>query len=165
MGVASCRSIFILSDVVFNRASVSPRFGFRFTIGFRSVVACVVGSRPGLAQPGPSAPPSPCAPPPSLYLILFPTQQPPPTPLPPLFHLLCPRCDPVDGCHDRRSPRWAPTSLSLPLPSPFSSLPHKPMLALGRVLAAPLAAPWLCSSRALGRAPRTRPQPRPGRVP
>jgi hypothetical protein len=99
MGVASCRIIFLLSDVVFNHASVSPRFGFRFAIGFRSVVVCVVGFRPGLrpssTQPSPARPglwprapgaPHPHARPLPLYLILFPAQQPPlplsPTSLP-----------------------------------------------------------------------------------
>jgi hypothetical protein len=86
MGVASCRSIFLLSDVVFNRASVSPRFRFRFAIGFRSVVVCVVGfrtglrpslarpdpARPGLARPrAPLAPHPPCVPPLKLSLSLI----------------------------------------------------------------------------------------------
>jgi hypothetical protein len=34
MGVASCRSIFLLPDVVFDRASVSPRFRFYSLIQF-----------------------------------------------------------------------------------------------------------------------------------
>jgi hypothetical protein len=75
MSVASCQSIFLLYDVVFNCASVSPHFGFRFAIGFLSVVVCVVDfcPSPALAH----------APPSSLSLILFPAQQ---LPLPP-FHL------------------------------------------------------------------------------
>jgi hypothetical protein len=43
MGVASCRSIFLLSDVVFNRVFASSRFGFRFAIGLRLVLVRVVG--------------------------------------------------------------------------------------------------------------------------
>jgi hypothetical protein len=100
MGVASCRSIFLLFDVVFNRASVSPRFGFRFAIGFRSVVVCVVGFRLGprpsparhdLAQPdwalgyAPLAPHTPHAPP--LSLIWFSRAATPSPFLPPLSHL------------------------------------------------------------------------------
>jgi hypothetical protein len=71
MGVASCRSIFLLSDVVFNRVFASSRFEFRFAIGFRLVVVHVVGfrpatrpslARPGLAQLGPSWPARPWRP-------------------------------------------------------------------------------------------------------
>jgi hypothetical protein len=40
MGVASCRSIFLLSDVVFNRVFASSRFRFRSTIGF-PISGCV----------------------------------------------------------------------------------------------------------------------------
>jgi hypothetical protein len=43
MGVASCRSIFLLSDVMFNRVFVLSRCGFRFSFGLRSVVVRVVG--------------------------------------------------------------------------------------------------------------------------
>jgi hypothetical protein len=95
MSVASCRGIFLLSDVVFNRASVSPRFGFRFAIGFQLVVVRVVGSLPGSSRPSPAQPgpgrapqtPPMRAQPLPLYLILFPAQQPPPTSLPSLSHL------------------------------------------------------------------------------
>jgi hypothetical protein len=74
MGVASCRSIFLLSDVVFNRVFNSSRFGFRFAIGFRSVVVRAMGfrpaTRPNPARPSPAcpwprapgAPASPCSP-------------------------------------------------------------------------------------------------------
>jgi hypothetical protein len=60
MGVASCRSIFLLSDVVFNRVFVLSRYGFRFAIGVRSVVACVVGFYPG-PRPSPARPGAPLA--------------------------------------------------------------------------------------------------------
>jgi hypothetical protein len=76
---------FFLSDVVFNRASVSPRFGFRFAFGFRSVVVCVLWAsvpardptRPSPAQLGapparPGAPHPPCAPSLSLSHLIFP---------------------------------------------------------------------------------------------
>jgi hypothetical protein len=43
MGVASCRSISLLFDVMFNHAFVSSRRGFRFTFGFQFVVVHVVG--------------------------------------------------------------------------------------------------------------------------
>jgi hypothetical protein len=52
MGVASCRGIFLLPDVVFNRVFVLSCFGFRFAIGFQSVVVRVVGFRPAT---GPNA--------------------------------------------------------------------------------------------------------------
>jgi hypothetical protein len=67
-----------LSDVVVSRVFVSSRFGFRFAIGFRLVVVCVVGfdprcdpARPNPAQSGPRAPgaPAPCARP--LPLVSF----------------------------------------------------------------------------------------------
>jgi hypothetical protein len=65
----------------------------------------------------PSAPPPMCAPPLPLYLICFPrattSSNLSPTPLPPLLHLLCPRCDPASGCCDHPSPKVSPTSLSL----------------------------------------------------
>jgi hypothetical protein len=77
MGVASWRSIFLLSDVVFNR--VSPRLVSDFDprLEFRSVVVRVVGyrptTRPSPAQPWPTRPwrpcLSPCAPSRSLSLI------------------------------------------------------------------------------------------------
>jgi hypothetical protein len=130
------------------------------------VVMRVVGSLPGPSQPIPALPGPgrvPLAPPPPmranplpLYLILFPAQQPPPTPLPPLFHLLCPRCDPVDGCRDRPSPKVSP-HLPLSFPSsPFSSLSWPRPGAL----AAPCRAPWPRLAARPGRAPGHAPRPR-----
>jgi hypothetical protein len=65
---------FSLSDVVVSRVFVSSRFGFRFAIGFRLVVVCVVGfdprcgqAWPGPAQSGPRAP-APYARPPGVFL-------------------------------------------------------------------------------------------------
>jgi hypothetical protein len=98
MGVASCRSIFLLLDVAFNRAFVSPHFGFRFAIGFRSVVVCVWASVPARdpAQPNPARPsvpsralgaPHPHAPPLYLSLIRFSRAATPTPSLPSLSHL------------------------------------------------------------------------------
>jgi hypothetical protein len=95
MSVASCRIIFLLSDVVFNRVFAWSRFGFRFVIGFRLVVVRVVGFcpvvRPNPVHPSPARPgPGPRAPgalplpmrPPSLLSLsphsIFPAQQLPP---------------------------------------------------------------------------------------
>jgi hypothetical protein len=90
MCVASCRSIFLLSGVVFNRVFVSPHFRFRFTIGFRSEVVCVVGfrlgPRPSPARPGLAPKPPHARPSPSLSHLIFSEQQ---LPLPP-FHLSLP---------------------------------------------------------------------------
>jgi hypothetical protein len=73
MVVASCRSIFLLCDAVFNRASVSFRFFIRVFISIRGRVA--VGFRPGPRSVPARDPtrrlaplPPPCAPP-TLYLI------------------------------------------------------------------------------------------------
>jgi hypothetical protein len=83
---------------VFNRASISPRFGFRFAIGFQSVVVGVVGFRPGprpsptQPSPGrpwlraPGAPPHPMRDPLPLSLIWFFCAATPSPSLPPLFH-------------------------------------------------------------------------------
>jgi hypothetical protein len=133
MGVASCRSIFLLSDVVFNRVFVSSCFGFRFMIGFRSVVVRVVGfcpaTRPSPARSAlaraPLAPvPPPCAPPFSPFLSFdFPAQQ------PPLLHLsLSPYGALGFGDGDRQiwTPRCAP--LHSPSHSPSPSLSSPPVL-------------------------------------
>jgi hypothetical protein len=127
MGVASCRSIFLLSDVVFNHASVSPRFGFRFAIGFRSVVVCVVGFRPNLGQPGPArgAPHPPCAPPPSLSHCVSRAATSSPS-LPPLFHLFA-LGDPVDGYRRILNPKVSsPLPFSLPLSPSLSPCMWRP---------------------------------------
>jgi hypothetical protein len=127
MGVASCRSIFLLSDVVFNHASVSPRFGFRFAIGFRSVVVCVVGFRPNLGQPGPArgAPHPPCAPPPSLSHCVSRAATSSPS-LPPLFHLFA-LGDPVDGYRWILNPKVSsPLPFSLPLSPSLSPCMWRP---------------------------------------
>jgi hypothetical protein len=165
MGVASCRSIFLLSDVVFNRAFVLPRFRFWLLIGFRSVVMRVVDFRPG---PAPGATHTPCAPPSLSHFVSHAATSSPS--LPPIFHLLCPRCVSMDGCRDHPAPRWAPTSVSLSPSSP-SSLPSRAVVPwpprLGR-------APWPRASTApwpscLGRAPAARLSlalaAHPGRVP
>jgi hypothetical protein len=103
MVVASCRSIFLLSDVVFNRASVSFCFSIRVFLSIS-----------GRACSGFSARPGPWRPLPLPISFSFPAQQ---LPLP-LFHLLCPRCDPVDGC--RRS---SDAKVSFPSPLLYLSLP------------------------------------------
>jgi hypothetical protein len=111
MSVASCRSIFLLYDVMFNRVFVSSRFGFRFAIGFRSVVVRVVGfwprnatqpdplwpARPGAPAPLPCAPSSPFS---SLLSFNFPAQQ------PPLLHLSLP-CGAL-GFEDGDRRIWTP---------------------------------------------------------
>jgi hypothetical protein len=58
----------------------------------------------------------------SLYLIFFSRAATSSPSLPPLFHLLCPRCDPVDGCRRSSDPKVSfpsPSSLPpFPLPCP-----------------------------------------------
>jgi hypothetical protein len=106
---------------------------FRISIrGWFSIcggVCCGLLSRPALAP----HPPPMRAPPLPLYLICFSrattSSNLSPTPLPPLLHLICPRCDPVSGCCDRPSPKVSPTSLSLSFPSsPFSSLSSRALV-------------------------------------
>jgi hypothetical protein len=74
-----------------------------------------------VAHPDPWRPHPPCAPSPlSLSHFLFRRSN---FPLP-LFHLPCPRCDPVDGCRQSSSPEVS-------FPSPLlSSLPLSPSLSL-----------------------------------
>jgi hypothetical protein len=69
-----------LSDVVVSHVFVSSHFGFRFAIGFRLVVVCVVGFDPwcGPARPGSAR--APLAPP-ALPMCA-------PLPLIPLSHLI-----------------------------------------------------------------------------
>jgi hypothetical protein len=161
MGVASCRGIFHLSDVVFNRVFVSSRFGFRFAIGIQYVVACVVGFRPGprpspawprLARPCPGAPLPPPHAPPCLSLSSFnfpahnshsPTS---------LSSPLCPRCS-GDGYHWILIPEVSFPLLSLPpllflspfpLPSlraPSSPRALHPMAPCARLAVPPSALP------------------------
>jgi hypothetical protein len=128
MGVASCRSIFLLSNVVFNRTSASFWFSIHdfLSIGGR---ACSGFPARGPARPlarTPGAPPPPCTPT-SLYLIFFSRATTPSPFLPPLFHLLCPRCDPVDGYRRLLDPKVS---------SP-STLPPSPSLSLGAWTPAP----------------------------
>jgi hypothetical protein len=126
MGVASCRSIFLFSDVVFNRASVSPRFGFRFAFGFRSVVVCVLWAsvpardptRPSPARLGvpparPWRPTPPCAPSLSLSHLIFPRNNSLSLSSTSLSHLFA-LGDPVTIFAGFWIPRWAPPPLSLP---------------------------------------------------
>jgi hypothetical protein len=86
MGVASCQGIFLLPDVVFNRVFVLSCFGFRFAIGFRSVVVCVVGFRlaawPSQARPWPRAPGTPPPPVPPPPAASCPSRGPAPDPRP-----------------------------------------------------------------------------------
>jgi hypothetical protein len=116
MGDASCRSIFLLSDVVSDHASVSFWFSIRglFSISGRACSGSLAWpvARPGLAL----APHPPCVPLSSLSHFLFPCSN---FSLP-LFHILCPRCDPVDGYHRSSSPKVSSPSppISSPLP-PF----------------------------------------------
>jgi hypothetical protein len=115
---------FSLSDVVSDRASVSFRFSIHGVI-FHLVVVRAVDSRPS-PRPDPAQPwrkptgapfpmhaPSPL---PLIFLFLhnnFPL---------PLFHLLCPRCDPVDGCRRSSDPNMSFLSPLLSPSLPFSLL-------------------------------------------
>jgi hypothetical protein len=128
MGVASCRSIFLLSDVVSNRVFVSFRFSFHDLDSIRSKRVCGVGFWPSpRSGPAPGAPRAPAplmhgVPTPSLSHFLFPRSN---FHLP-LFHLPCPRWDSGERLPSIIEPRgelplYSPL-LSSPLPS--SSLPH-----------------------------------------
>jgi hypothetical protein len=62
MGVASCRSISLLFDVMFNHTFVSSRYRFRFAFGIpisgcacREILTCDA-TQPGPARPGPAWP-------------------------------------------------------------------------------------------------------------
>jgi hypothetical protein len=127
MGVASCRSIFLLSNVVFNRTSASFWFSIHdfLSIGGR---ACSGFPARGPARPlarTPGAPPPPCTPPLSISFS-FPAQQ---LPLP-FFHLSSTSF--ALGVirwtiiADYWISRWAPLPLSLPpllCPSAHGLLP------------------------------------------
>jgi hypothetical protein len=129
MGVASCRSISILSDVVFNHASVSFRFSIRvfLSISGRVCSGFSAGLRPGLALGArPWCPHLPHVRPLPLSISFsFPAQQ---LPLP-LFHLLCPRCDPVDGYRRSSSPKVSAPSLHISSPLPPFLPPPRGFLA------------------------------------
>jgi hypothetical protein len=126
------------------------RLGFRLAVCFRLVVVRAVGFWPG-PRPDPDRPLPPrpwrshlppCAPS-CLYLIFFSratTSSPSP---PPLFHLLCPRCDPVDGCRQSSDPK-----VSFPSPSSLHPLP-----SLSPTRAPPAVAPvWPLARAARSRA-------------
>jgi hypothetical protein len=119
MVVASCRSIFLLYDVVSNRAFVLFRFLIRDLNSVRGKRERAVGCRPDpRPRRAPGAVLPPCAPHPSLSLSFsFPMQQLPSPSLPPPLAL---GGIPVSGCH--RSSSHEVSSPSLPLSSP-SSLP------------------------------------------
>jgi hypothetical protein len=165
MVVASCRSIFLLSDVVFNRASVSFCFSIRVFLSIS-----------GRACSGFSARPGPWRPLPLPISFSFPAQQ---LPLP-LFHLLCPRCDPVDGCRRSSDAKVSFPSpllyLSLPsslpvrvAPLPLGARPRRcpcpsPRRGLVQPLAAPCPSPRAAPSGPRG-APARSPSARPRRCP
>jgi hypothetical protein len=155
MSVASCRSIFLLYDVVFNCASVSPHFGFRFAIGFLSVVVCVVDFCPSLALAHtPLLSFSHFV---SRVAILSPS-------LPPLS--LPPRAlgDPVTVIVGFWIPKVSSPS-PFPLPSLHASLPFPHPTPPARVPAASPARPApssLAQWRGLPRSPDAATRPRPG---
>jgi hypothetical protein len=124
MGVASCRSIFILSDVVYNRAFVSFWFSVRYLNAIRGKRVRAVGCRPG-PRPGPGTLLMPF----SLSHFSFPRSN---IPLP-LFHLSPPPLAlggiPVSGCRRSSSPELSSPSLPLSSPLPPSSLPRVALLA------------------------------------
>jgi hypothetical protein len=171
MGVASCRSISLLSNVVFNHAFVSSHCRIRFAFGFRSVVVRVVGfwpaTRPSPAQPGPRAPgalPLPHARAPSLLFLSLIQFSRAATSSPPPLSLLRDALGFGDGDHQIWIPVVSsppPPSLSLPFlffllsPTRAPSLDHVPR-ALTRSCPTPppLAAPPSASpSHALLAAP------------
>jgi hypothetical protein len=80
------------------------------------------GPTRGLTRPGPWRLLPPCSRPHPLPLSFsFPAQQLPSSSLLPLFHLPCPRCDPVNGCHRSLRPE---VSFPSPLLSPSFPFPH-----------------------------------------
>jgi hypothetical protein len=123
MGVASCRGIFLLSDVVSNHAFVSLRFLVRDLDLIRGKRVCVVGFRPSL-QPSPWRPLPLCARPhPPSLSFSFPAQQ---LPSPSLPSPLALGGIMVSSCHRSTSPQVSSPSLPLPSPLPLSSLPRAP---------------------------------------
>jgi hypothetical protein len=114
MGVASCRSIFLLSDVVFNRASVSPCFRFDSQLDSDQSSCVLWASVPSRdpAQPDLDTGRAPLAPhAPSLSIsFCFPRSNLLSFSLPPLSHLF------ALGYHRILDPKVSPP---LPLSSPF----------------------------------------------
>jgi hypothetical protein len=135
MVVASCRSIFLLSDVVSNRAFVSFRFSVRDLNAIRGKRVRAVGCQPG-PQPGPVrgvAPPRPTQPRRAAGAL------PPPMHVPPSLSFLFSRATtslslsstspclggiPVSSCCRSSSPKVS--SPSLRLSSPSSVPPPQP---------------------------------------
>jgi hypothetical protein len=125
-----------LSDAVLNRASVSPRFGFWFAIGFRLVVVRVVDFRPGPRSSPALArtlgAPSPHARPPLFSLSFFFSRAATSLSLSPTSLLPpCPRCDPVDGCRRLLDPKVRSPSPLLSPSLPFSLPMRVAPLSLG----------------------------------
>jgi hypothetical protein len=126
----------------------------RVCSGFPARPAVWPGSWPDPTRPGP-APGAcpwrphfpPCAPP--LSLSFFPAQQLPSPSLPPLFHPLCPRCDPVDGCLRSSDPEVSSPSLPLASAS-FLSPCTRPQ---------PAAPPCAAPARGPGASPARSPVP------
>jgi hypothetical protein len=162
MSVASCRSIFPLSDVVFNCASVSPRFGFliRNWIPISGRSCCGLLSRP-TTQPGPArsrAHPHPHAPPLSHFVSRAATPSPS---LPPLSHLHA-LGDPVDGYHRIFDPKVSSSHSPSPSPFPFPAcVPAPPPPRRGLLVPPPRAQPPRLPQRGLpGALARGLPPPR-----
>jgi hypothetical protein len=165
MGVASCRRIILLSDVVSNRASVLFRFSIHDLISIRGRASSGFLAQPWRA-PWHLTPVRPLL---SLSFS-FPSQQLHSPSLPPLFHLPCPRCDLVDDCRRSSNPKVS-------FPSPLLSLPPSPSLSrraphpalhgcLPRTtLPTSLAMVRRAPGRAPGVVPRARPSARSGVTP
>jgi hypothetical protein len=161
MGVASCRIIFLLSDVVFSRVCCLVSFRILFHELDSDPWLCVPRdfdpwcgpARPGLGPRAPGALPLSHACAPSLSLIWFSraaTSSPPPLSLSPW----CPRF------WRRRSPDLVPEvsspplSLSLLLPLPFFFPPVATCARLAQLPCGPRAGPWQRSPAAPARSPR-----------
>jgi hypothetical protein len=158
-----------LSDVVFDRASVSFRFSIRGLIlisgracsGFSAWSAVRPGLRPDLARPLARAPTSPHVRPSlSLSHFLFPCSNflsLTSTSLPPS----CPRCDPVDGYRRLSDPKVSfpspllapsfPFPLPCARPSPPGGSPRR-----GPLVWPPGGSPWHGPVRAPARAAHSR---------
>jgi hypothetical protein len=166
MVVASCRSIFLLSDVVFNRVFVSFRFSIRVFLSIsgraHSGFSVWPAARPATRVPDPAQPLAPPPPPmsaPSLSLSHFRFQR--INFISPLFHLSSTsfalgviRWMVVAIVEPRGelppSPLPLPPSPACPLPGHASPSPVAPSLVPSRALPRPARRPW---RRAPGRAP------------